>query len=997
MDLLQQQLDADPKRAAKMQKIEEATRAFRDDPERVIDGIITIPVVFHIVWNTATENISDAQIASQLQILTDDFRRFNSDADGTWPQAADTEIEFCMATSDPNGNATTGITRTNTSVTSFSTNDNVKFDNSGGKDAWPASDYMNFWVCDLSGGLLGYAQFPGGPASTDGIVCDYQYVGDIGTATSPYELGRTATHEVGHWLNLRHIWGDGGCGQDDQVGDTPVSDASNGGCPTGHVSCGTVDMVQNYMDYTFDACMNLFTQGQKTRMRALFDNGGARASLLTSTACGPVTPPTCDDGLQNGEETGVDCGGPACPECPPCEGTDVVLTIVLDEYPEETSWAVLDGNGVTIATGGTYGSLPDFSTVTEIICLPNGCYDFTIYDTFGDGICCEFGNGSYELVDPNGNVLASGGEFTDSETTNFCVNSTPIIPGCTDQSAHNYDPTATIDDGTCETCSDGFLNGDEEGIDCGGILCGPCIILGCMDPSAHNFDINATEDDGSCETCNDGLVNGDETGIDCGGVLCGPCSFTGCTDPNAHNYNPNASDDDGSCETCNDNVMNGDETGVDCGGELCEACSSCNDILVTLTIVMDRYPEETSWALFNDSGENIESGGPYGDMADYATYNETFCLEENCYAFSMYDVYGDGLCCAFGNGSYSLVDDAGNILASGGSFGYEEVTKFCIGEATVTEGCTDPDAHNYNPAAILDDGSCETCSDEIMNGDETGVDCGGELCAPCDSQDCTYEGIDFNDFDNEWGIWNDGGSDCRRSSSDDEYAHSDPYCIRLRDNSSSSVMTTDNLNMSPYDELTVDFTYFPRSMENNEDFWLQVSTNGGSSYTTVGSWARGTDFENNIRYFESVVIEGPFSNTTRLRFRCDASGNSDYVYIDDVDITGCDNGSNDRVATAATTVEPKEEEMISIGNIFPNPSSSVVNVSFHSLAEKEATAQLFDVNGKLIYSEALTMTGGKQIESFDVSGFGTGIYFFHLTTDEQRMVKRFVVARQLDN
>ncbi|MCB0624470.1 MAG: zinc metalloprotease, partial [Saprospiraceae bacterium] len=176
-------------------------------------------------------------------------------------------------------------TRTSTSVTAFSANDNMKFNSSGGKDAWPAGSYLNIWVCDLSGGLLGYAQFPGGPASTDGVVIDYAYFGTIGTATPPFHLGRTATHEVGHWLNLRHIWGDGPCSVDDFVTDTPTSDAANYGCPIGHVSCSTTDMVQNYMDYTDDACMNLYTTGQKNRMRAVFDTGGARQSLLNSTAC----------------------------------------------------------------------------------------------------------------------------------------------------------------------------------------------------------------------------------------------------------------------------------------------------------------------------------------------------------------------------------------------------------------------------------------------------------------------------------------------------------------------------------------------------------------------------------------------------------------------------------------------------------------------------------------------------------------------------------------
>ena len=206
MAYLQHQIDANPARLAALEAIENHTNLVMAS-EAVPSGVITIPVVVHVVYNNSTENISTAQIQSQIDVLNADFRRTNSDADGTWSQAADSEIEFCLATVDPNGNATTGITRTSTSVTAFGTNDNMKFNSSGGKDAWPAGEYLNMWVCDISGGILGYAQFPGGSASTDGVVIDYQYFGTIGTATSPFDLGRTTTHEVGHWLNLRHIWG----------------------------------------------------------------------------------------------------------------------------------------------------------------------------------------------------------------------------------------------------------------------------------------------------------------------------------------------------------------------------------------------------------------------------------------------------------------------------------------------------------------------------------------------------------------------------------------------------------------------------------------------------------------------------------------------------------------------------------------------------------------------------------------------------------------------
>ena len=336
-DHLLQQMEENPQMKLNQEAINKFTKQYIANTDRANGVVITIPTVVHVVYKTNAQNISDAQINSQIDVLNDDFRRTNADADNYWNVGADTEIEFCLATVDPDGNPTNGIQRRKTNKPSFGTNDNMKFNNKGGLDAWPAGDYMNIWVCNISGGILGYAQFPGGPDATDGIVVDYQYFGTIGTATAPFDLGRTGTHEVGHWLNLRHIWGDGGCSVDDFVSDTPLSDGPNYGCPIGHVSCGTEDMVQNYMDYTDDACMNIFTVGQSDRMNALFAPGGVRESLLTSNGCGSGSGPTCTDGIMNGNETGVDCGGP---DCDPCED------------PPTCTDGIMNGNETGVDCGG---------------------------------------------------------------------------------------------------------------------------------------------------------------------------------------------------------------------------------------------------------------------------------------------------------------------------------------------------------------------------------------------------------------------------------------------------------------------------------------------------------------------------------------------------------------------------------------------------------------------------------------------------------------------
>jgi len=269
----------------------------KDNAKYQLKSIITIPIVVHVVYNSPQQNISDQQIQSQITVLNNDYRRTNIDAMMTpsvWTSvAADCEIEFCLASTDPNGNNTNGITRTQTSQSSFSMQgDPVKDASSGGKDAWPNDDYLNIWVCNLGSSLLGYATPPfGNIGSDDGVVIGYNYFGTQGTVQSPYNKGRTTTHEVGHWLNLEHLWGGGwgSCGNDN-VSDTPTQEEENYSCPSfphNANSCGTTnadgDMFMNYMDYTNDACMNMFTQGQKIRMIAAINQ--SRQNLLNHNLC----------------------------------------------------------------------------------------------------------------------------------------------------------------------------------------------------------------------------------------------------------------------------------------------------------------------------------------------------------------------------------------------------------------------------------------------------------------------------------------------------------------------------------------------------------------------------------------------------------------------------------------------------------------------------------------------------------------------------------------
>ncbi|MFN5370913.1 MAG: M43 family zinc metalloprotease [Bacteroidia bacterium] len=302
MENLQMLIDNNPSIIEQMQAVEEHTRHVEEHglAPRVV---INIPTVFHIVYKNSTENISDAQIQSQLTVLNNDFRKLNSDA-SLIPSlfagvAADMEFNFCMAQRTPSGAAFNGINRVaSTRTTSFGSGNNVKQSSTGGTPGWDPNKYLNVWVCDIGGGILGYATFPGtATATTDGVVCDYRYFGTTGTATAPFNKGRTATHEVGHWLNLRHIWGDQNCGSD-LVNDTPTHQTANYGCPAypknNNCTGGGTEMTMNYMDYVDDACMYMFSAGQKARSVALFAAGGLRAALLTSDGCTPVTPGACN-------------------------------------------------------------------------------------------------------------------------------------------------------------------------------------------------------------------------------------------------------------------------------------------------------------------------------------------------------------------------------------------------------------------------------------------------------------------------------------------------------------------------------------------------------------------------------------------------------------------------------------------------------------------------------------------------------------------------------
>ncbi|HYC86635.1 MAG TPA: M43 family zinc metalloprotease [Chryseosolibacter sp.] len=370
--------------------------------------VVTIPIVVHVVHNGeplgSGTNLSQAQVQAQIEVLNEDFRRkpgtrgYNDS-----PVGADIEIEFCLAYVDKNGNqmAESGIHRYDGGQADW-TRDQIE-NKLKPNTIWDPNKFYNIWTVKFAAAeanLLGYAQFPdqsglpglneqGGPAATDGVVVRYQSFGSVDKGTfpvmqAPYNKGRTLTHETGHWLGLRHIWGDGSCAED-FVSDTPPAAGPSSGCPVGRISCGNVNMVQNYMDYSEDACMNIFTQGQKTRMRAVMEVSPRRKTLLDNNLCVPV--------VADVPEARFTLERPQCILL----GSEVSFVDLSTNFPSEWNWIFEGGDPntstqknprVTYNTAGTYD-------VTLIVKNDLGADTLTIPDyvtVTDEGLCRTFNN-----------------------------------------------------------------------------------------------------------------------------------------------------------------------------------------------------------------------------------------------------------------------------------------------------------------------------------------------------------------------------------------------------------------------------------------------------------------------------------------------------------------------------------------------------------------------------------------------------------------------------
>jgi subtilisin family serine protease len=678
---------------------------------------------------------------------------------------------------------------------------------------------------------------------------------------------------------------------------------------------------------------------------------------------------------------------------------NVTLSITFDNYPEETSWDIKDSGGATVASGGTYGSQADGSTLAIPLCLADGCFDFTIYDAYGDGICCAYGNGSYTLTeDASGTVLANGGSFTSSETTNFCVPVSPssnvqvLISSSTNVSCNggsDGSATASATGGTSAITYSWSGNGGS-GATASGLGAGTYNVTATDGTTSSSVSVTITEPlavsvSVSGTNATGGNDNGSATATAGGGTPGFSYSWSnGATGPTTSGL------------AAGTYVV----TAYDSRG-----CSGVGSVTISQT---GGTPVNVSIS----SSTNVScNGGSDGAATASATG---------------------------GNGSYSYLwsNSASGATASGLAAGTYNVTVTSgTATATVSVTITEPTIlggtiNGTNPTAANNDGSATVSptggtpgsgyiylwsnggTTATINGlsagtygvtvtDANGCEASGSITLELPGG-CTYQTINSNGFESGWGIWNDGGSDCRRSANDNQYATTGTYCVRIRDNTSTSTTTTDNLDLSSYEEVTVDFAYYARSMENGEDFWLQVSTNGGSSYTTVGDWNRGVEFQNNTFNTAQVVITGTFTSTTRFRFRCDASGNSDWIYLDDIVITGCTTSpsssspgiNSDPEVLVDKDIEEIEEveKTIQELNLYPNPTNNILNVVFETTNTTDVKMVVMSLTGQMIEMRDLKLEEGTQQLKIDVNRFGNGIYFIHLITKEERISKKFTVV-----
>jgi hypothetical protein len=846
---------------------------------------------------------------------------------------------------------------------------------------------------------------PDNSMSYAGISSSYQ---NVPTYSWSVEV---CTHEFGHLFGSQHthacVWNGNGTSIDGCY--APEGNCGSGPIPT---NGGTI---MSYCHLT-NAGIN-FANGFGSQPGSVIRNKVIAASCLQACA-----------------------GGGGGGGTPTCTQNQLTLTLRLDNYPSETTWNIKNTAGTILYSGGGY-TTPN-STQTIALCLPTACFTFTINDAYGDGICCAYGQGFYNIKQ-GANTLISGGTFGATEAKSFCASGTSTAPTCTDGIQNGQETGVDCGGPTCPacpTCTDGIKNGLETSIDCGGPTCP------------------------ACPTCTDGIKNGLETGVDCGGPTCP------------------------ACPTCTDGVQNGQETGVDCGGPQCSPCGNGgNNGNVQITNLSGHY-FETDWNGWIDGGIDcyryVGSLSPEGQYSIRLRDNEAefSAMTSSDYILNTYDSVtvefkfravsfepGKDFWLRYFNGSawttvktfvsgtdfvndvlYTKKVKISGPLAPLAKFRFQSdaddnsdnvyidavvikgyktlgVTTTCTdgiqnGQETGIDcgGPTCPACPTCNDGIQNGQetgvdcggplcGACSSCTDGIQNGQETGVDCGGPLCSACPSctdgvQNGQETGIDCGGpncspcgtgggggstttltghyFETGWDGWIDGGVDCYRYVG--IQSPEGQYSIRLRDNSvEASAMTSPLYNLAQYNSAIITFKFKAEGMEAGEDFFVQYSN--GSTWTTIATFVSGTSFENGIIYTVNATRSGLHNNAS-FRIVCDGTENDDIIYIDAVVITATQGSllpGSTVVAEVTTPVPPTPAVGSSDIKAFPNPVTGVLTIT--------SKAKILDLTVRSITGREISkISVDGESAQIEMGHLMNGIYLITITDERGTYTKRII-------
>lgn len=884
-------------------------------------------------------------------------------------------------------------------------------------------------------------------------------------------------HEIGHNLGSPHThacaWNGNntpidGCGDD---GD---------GCAQGPIP--TAGTIMSYCHQTQGVGIDL-SLGFGPQPGDLIRQTVSNASCLAvcgdcddeGQACNDGDPCTTNDTINAacncvGTYTDVDLDGvcaqedpddddPCVPnDCPTC--TNIVITVVLDNHPNETSWEIRGASGdVLITSGGSYANFDRGSTVTSRLCASDACYTFVMKDKYGDGICCGQGNGSYTVALESGEVLISGGEFGREDINEFCIDSNGGGGSSCSGSCDDGDPCTTNDqyDEDCDCKGTPKQDSDGDGI-CDDLDSCPDLrnnLIGTAcddgDPCTTNDKWNANcncEGTPTSDSDGDGVCDENDSCPNLDNSLIGKACDDGnpCTVGEKYDANCNCTFSGTIVDRDNDGVCAAEDTD---DNDPCvpNACGGCLDVVVEITL--DNYPGETRWDIVSVTGEVMLSNPRYFSSDIGKTRVSEVCLPNGCYQFKISDSFGDGICCAEGNGGYVVKSVDGTLFASGGQFGRRETKDFCTtesGSSTCSGPCNDgdpctsndqytidcncvgqelPDAdgdgicdqqdscptiHNNDFGRPCDDGddctvgevyseiNCNCSGGEYVDEDDDGY-CIGEdsddtnPCIPDDSDsqcagslNCST--VNFADFENNWGIWRSGGRDATRARFK-TYANSGDICIRLRDNTDESTLTSDRMNLTNFHSVKVTFSYYPLSMDNSaEDFWLQLSTDGRRTFTTVEEWNKNDEFVNDRRYTGEAIVYGPFTDETHLRFRCDASNNADIVFIDDIKVERCTQSANNTRTAISQNARLDELDF----RVYPNPVKHSEELQLLIDSEEDGVELfVYDLLGKRVMQKEIKRANFKT-EKLNTSQLEDGTYMILVTSANTSKVRKVMVV-----